>query len=82
VIPNSPALDFCAWLFFWLVLAWALWQGVPEFLRWLQRDSDARDDIDFFSDELRGEPGPGTQARGEGDSRGASASPPGPATAA
>jgi hypothetical protein len=58
MITNSPALDFCAWLLFWSVLVWAVWQGAPELARWLARDSDSREDIHFFPDEERGEPGP------------------------
>jgi hypothetical protein len=62
MISNSPAVDFCAWLLFWLVLICALWQGAPELARWLARDSDLREDSHFFPDEERGDPGPGMSA--------------------
>jgi hypothetical protein len=67
MLTNSPAVLICAWLLFWLVLAWALWQGAPELARWLARDSDPREDIHFFQDELRGEPGPGMSAAAQGE---------------
>jgi hypothetical protein len=62
MIANSPALDFCAWLLFWSVLAWALWQSAPELARWWARDSDPREDIHFFPGEERAEAGPGMSA--------------------
>jgi hypothetical protein len=62
MIANNPALDFCAWLLFWAVLIWALWQGAPELARWLASDSDSQEDMHFFPSEERGEPGPGMSA--------------------
>jgi hypothetical protein len=51
MVSNSRAVDFCAGLLFWLVLARALWQGAPEVARWLARDSDPREDIQFNPEE-------------------------------
>jgi hypothetical protein len=66
MLTNNPAIDVPAWLLFSLVLIWALWQGVPEFLHWLAYSADGREDLGFFPDETRGEPGPGLVARSRG----------------
>jgi hypothetical protein len=58
MFPSDPAVDVLAWLLFSLVLIWAIWQGVPEFTNWLAHDAEPHDDIHFFPDEVRGEPGP------------------------
>jgi hypothetical protein len=57
MIPNHPVAEFFAWLLFSFVLGWALWQGLPEFAQWLEHSSDGGKDLDFFPDEVRGEPG-------------------------
>jgi hypothetical protein len=67
MIALNPTGDFLTWLLFSLVVAWALWEGLPEFAQWLGRNSDGREDIQFFPDEVRGEPGPRTIARPGGD---------------
>jgi hypothetical protein len=62
MIPNHPVAELVAWLLFALVLCWALWQSFPEFVQWLGHSSDGGKDLDFFPDELRGEPGRGMLA--------------------
>jgi hypothetical protein len=57
MFPNNPEVGFFAWLFFSLVLVWALWEGVGELRQWAENKSDGRDDIDFFPDEVGGSPG-------------------------
>jgi hypothetical protein len=62
MIPNDVVIEFFAELFFALVLGWALWQGLPEFALWIAHSTDDREDIQFFPDEMRGEPEPGKSA--------------------
>ena len=62
MLMHDPVGEVLAWLLFSLVLIWALWQGVPEFSHWLVHSADGQEDIYFFPDEVRGEPGPGTSA--------------------
>ena len=67
MLMHDPVGEVLAWLLFSLVLIWALWQGVPEFSHWLVHSADGQEDIYFFPDEVRGEPGPGTSAGSEGE---------------
>jgi hypothetical protein len=62
MIPNDVVIEFFAGLLFSLLLIWALWQGLPEFALWIAHSTDDREDIQFFPDEVRGEPGPGKSA--------------------
>jgi hypothetical protein len=39
------------------MVCWSLWQGLPEFARWVKRNADARGDLHFFPDEVGGELG-------------------------
>jgi hypothetical protein len=64
---NSPAGAVLCWLLFSLVLIWALWDGFPEFAHWLKHNYGGSDDIQFFPDEVRGEPGPGTPVAPRGE---------------
>ena len=66
MLMNDPVGEVLAWLLFSLVLIWALRQGVPEFSHWLAHNADGHEDIYFFPDEVRGEPGPGSVAWSEG----------------
>ena len=66
MLMNDPVGEVLAWLHFSLVLIWALRQGVPEFSHWLAHNADGHEDIYFFPDEVRGEPGPGSVAWSEG----------------
>jgi hypothetical protein len=60
MFPNNPEGEFFAWLLFSLVLVWALWEGAGEFRQGMENNSDGRDDIHYYPDEVGGEPGPGT----------------------
>jgi hypothetical protein len=63
MLTNHPDVELFAWMLFSLVFVWALWEGVPEFVHWLAHSADGREDINFFPDETRAEPGPGIAAR-------------------
>jgi hypothetical protein len=67
MIPNHPVGEVFAWVLFSLVLVWALWQGLPEFAQWLGSNSDGREDMQFFPDEVRGEPGPRMSVASQGE---------------
>ena len=62
MIPNDPVGEFVLALLFSVVLIWVALQGLPELAQWLKHSSDDRDDIGFFPDEVRDEPGPGVSA--------------------
>jgi hypothetical protein len=66
MVTMSPSGAFVTWLLFSLVLIWALWDGLPEFARWLEHNFDGQDDLQFFPDELPGEPGPGVSVAPQG----------------
>jgi hypothetical protein len=59
MILNDPVVEFFAWLLFSLVLIWALWRGLPKSPQGLEHTSDGSEDVQFFPDEVSGEPGRG-----------------------
>jgi hypothetical protein len=67
MLMHDPAGECFAWLVFSLVVCWSLRQGLPEFARWVDHNSDARGDLYFFPDDIGDELGkecsPGQEKR-------------------